>query len=82
MTQKAEKRVTRNGGTILKIELIDIYGTPIEGTFFNDSADYWNDKIRENAVYLMSNGQVKVANKKFSTVNNDFCIVFEKNACI
>jgi len=33
-------------------------------------------------VYLFSQGQVKLANKKFSSVNNDFCINFDKQAQI
>lgn len=30
----------------------------------------------------MSNGQVKIANQRYSSVRNDFCIVFDKNATI
>lgn len=33
-------------------------------------------------VYLFSNGVVKMANKRFTSIKNDFCIVFEKNAQI
>ena len=39
IASKGEKRVTKKGGSIMKIELVDMYGTSIEGTFFNDSAD-------------------------------------------
>ena len=39
-------------------------------------------RIYENKVYLFSNGIVKMANKKFTSIKNDFCIVFEKNAQI
>ena len=35
---KGEKKTTRNGGFLLKIEMVDQYGTQIEGTFFNDAA--------------------------------------------
>jgi len=59
-----------------------MYGTQIEGTFFNEAADLFDPKIHENHVYLFSNGCVKMANKKFTSIKNDFCIVFEKNACI
>jgi hypothetical protein len=59
-----------------------MYGTQIEGTFFNKAADLFDPRILENKVYLFSNGCVKMANKKFTSIKNDFCIVFEKNAQI
>lgn len=74
--------MTRNGGSLLKIELVDMYGTQIEGTFFNEAADQFDLQIQENMVYLFSNGVVKMANKRFTSIKNDFCIVFEKNAQI
>ena len=82
VSSKAEKRQTRNGGSLLKIELVDMYGTQIEGTFFNEAADMFEPQIYENKVYLFSNGVVKMANKRFTSIRNDFCIVFEKNAQI
>lgn len=33
-------------------------------------------------MYLFSGGNVKMANKKFTSVKNDFCIVFEKTSQI
>lgn len=59
-----------------------MYGTQIEGTFFNEAAEIFDPRIVENRVYLFSNGCVKMANKKFTSIKNDFCIVFEKNAQI
>lgn len=82
VASKSEKRMTRNGGSLLKIELVDMYGTQIEGTFFNEAADQFDLQIQENMVYLFSNGVVKMANKRFTSIKNDFCIVFEKNAQI
>jgi replication factor A1 len=77
---KGEKRSTKSGGSLMKIELVDMYGTQIEGTFFNEAADIFEPKVEENKVYLFSNGVVKMANKRFTSIKNDFCIVFEKNA--
>jgi len=39
VAQRSELRNTRAGGKLLKIELVDKYGTHIEATFFNDSAE-------------------------------------------
>jgi len=66
----------------MKIELVDMYGTQIEGTFFNEAAHNFEPIVQENRVYLFSNGVVKMANKRFTSIKNDFCIVFEKNAQI
>lgn len=44
--QKTDKRQTKNGGSILKMELIDNLGTQIEAVAFGDAADYWDDKIQ------------------------------------
>jgi uncharacterized hydantoinase/oxoprolinase family protein len=62
IASKGEKRATKKGGSIMKIELVDMYGTQIEGTFFNESADFFEPKFHENRVYLFSNGIVKMAN--------------------
>lgn len=66
----------------MKIELCDMYGTSIEGTFFNDAAEIFEPRLEENKVYQFSNAAVKMANKRFTSVKNDFCIVFEKEARI
>ena len=36
--------------------------------------------LKENHVYLFANGQVKLANKKFTSIKNDNCITFDTNA--
>ena len=66
----------------MKLELVDMYGTQIEGTFFNSAADVFDSKVFEDKVYLFSNAAIKMANKKFTSIRNDFCIVFEKTSSI
>ena len=34
--------------------------------------------IQSNKVYTFSTGSVKIANKKFSSIKNDYCLTFEK----
>ena len=38
--------------------------------------------ISENKVYLISNGTIKISNKKYTSITNDFCINFDKNTQI
>jgi|DEB0MinimDraft_12_1074336.scaffolds.fasta_scaffold23113_2 replication factor A1 len=66
----------------MKLEIVDNYGTPIECTFFNDAAKQFNDAIEQDKVYTFSNGNVSMANKKFTKVKNDYCIMFGKSAVI
>ena len=70
--------ITKKGGKMMKIELVDQYGTQIEGTFFGEAADKFEHVLKKDGVYLFSNGQVKMANKKFTALKNDFCIIFQK----
>lgn len=82
VASKGDKKITKKGGSLLKIELVDKFNTSIEGTFFNEAADNFDSKIKENHVYTFANGVVRMANKKFTSVRNDFCIVFEKHSQI
>ena len=43
---------------------------------FNEIAEKWCEKIEENKVYTFANGQVKIANKRFTSIKNDFTIIF------
>ena len=45
---------------------------------FNDEAKKFDPMVAEDKVYTFSNGIVKMANKRFSTLKNDFCITFSK----
>jgi ssDNA-binding replication factor A large subunit len=36
----------------------------------------------ENKVYTFANGQVKMANKRYTSIQNDYSIVFDKNSTV
>lgn len=83
ITKKHPKKQWKNAkgaGSLLNIELIDSTGSQILGTFFNDLADKYDDLLKENGVYLFSNGTVKIANQKYTSIKNDYCIVFDRNS--
>ena len=83
ITKKHPKREWKNAsksGTLLNIELIDGQGSQIQATFFNEMADKYDMELQENRVYLFSNGTVKMANMKYSSIKNDYCISFDRNA--
>lgn len=46
----------------MNIDLIDVFGSQINATFFNQAVDEFEGKIQEGKVYLFSNGTIKFAN--------------------
>ena len=43
---------------------------------FNETAEKWFNKISENKVYVFVNGQVQLANKRYTSIKNDYCLKF------
>jgi replication factor A1 len=61
---------------------MDNFGKQIQATFFNEQAEQYERFLEENHVYTFSGGQIKIANQKFTSIKNEFCIVFDKNTSI
>lgn len=49
-----------------------VQGTQIQATMFNEAAKKFYDKFQVGKVYYISKGTLKVANKQFKTVQNDY----------
>jgi len=85
VTKKHQKRPWKNAkseGYVFNIELMDSDGTQIVGTFFNDGAEKYDRELVEGKVYLFSGGQVKIANAKYTSVKNDYTIIFDRTTII
>lgn len=83
LVKKGERRSWKNArseGYLMGVELMDSYGTMIQATFFKDACDKFEPILKEGCIYLLSNGNVKIANQRFSSIKNDFCLVFDRNA--
>lgn len=78
--EKREWKNARSSGSLLNIHLVDMEGSKIIGTFFNQAADMFDPEIQENKVYLMSHGQVKMANQKYAQLDNPYTLLFDRNA--
>ncbi|XP_075216262.1 replication protein A 70 [Lycorma delicatula] len=61
----------RGEGKLFSVDLVDESGE-IRLTFFRDQVDQFYDMIEQNKVYYFSRCQLKQANKKFSSLNNDY----------
>jgi ssDNA-binding replication factor A large subunit len=85
ITKKHQKKAWKNAktaGVLLNIELMDSAGTQITATFFNDIAERWDATLEEGKVYTFAGGSVKIANTKYTSIKNDYCIVFDRDSQI
>ncbi|CAM9432177.1 unnamed protein product, partial [Hapterophycus canaliculatus] len=72
----------RGEGNLFGIDLLDEDGSEIKGTFFKAEADKWIEVLQEGQVYTFSGGKVKVANKKYSSLNSEYEITFDHSTQI
>jgi len=77
-----EWKNAKSSGKLLNFDLVDKEGTMIQGTAFNEAATLFNTILQYDGVYTFSNGLVKLANKRFTSIKNDHCLTFSKDAII
>lgn len=85
VTQKSDMKHWDKGtskGCLFSIELLDENGGQIRATFFNDVAKKYFDALHERAVYFFSGGKIKNANKKFTTIQHNYEITFDRDTII
>ncbi|KAL1373199.1 replication protein A 70 kDa DNA-binding subunit B [Arachis hypogaea] len=83
VTSKGNMRTYKNArgeGCVFNVELTDEDGTQIQATMFNDAARKFYDKFVLGKVYYVSKGTLKVANKQFKTVQNDYEMTLNENS--
>ncbi|XP_027121735.1 replication protein A 70 kDa DNA-binding subunit B-like [Coffea arabica] len=83
VTSKGSVRTYKNArgeGCVFNVELTDEDGTQIQATMFNDAARKFYDKFALGKVYYISKGTLRVANKQFNTVKNDYEMNLNENS--
>ncbi|KAH6807726.1 RPA70-kDa subunit B [Perilla frutescens var. frutescens] len=83
VTGKGNMRTYKNArgeGCVFNVELTDEDGTQIQATMFNEAARKFFDKFQMGKVYYISKGTLKVANKQFKTVQNDYEMTLNENS--
>ncbi|KAF4385041.1 hypothetical protein G4B88_017842 [Cannabis sativa] len=83
VTNKGNMRTYKNArgeGCVFNVELTDEEGTQIQATMFNEAARKFYDKFELGKVYYISKGTLKVANKQFKTVQNDYEMTLNENS--
>jgi replication factor A1 len=67
-------------GFHLIVFLTVLQGTQIQATMFKEDADkFWN-KLELGKVYYISKGTLRVANKQFKIVENDYEMTLHENS--
>ncbi|KAF8041574.1 hypothetical protein BT93_A0234 [Corymbia citriodora subsp. variegata] len=70
----------RGEGFYFNVKLTDEDGTQIQATMFNEAARKFYDKLEMGKVYYISRGTLKVANKLFKIVQNDYEMILNENS--
>lgn len=65
---------SRGDGKLFSVDLLDSSGGEIQATCFNDAAEKFFPMLEEGKVYIISKGRVKVSNKRYTHITNDYCI--------
>jgi replication factor A1 len=83
VTNKSEVKVWKNDrgeGKLFSVDLLDQQGGQIKATMFNDAVDKFFQILQPNHVYIIGKGILKMANKKFSVIPNDYEMTLNADA--
>ncbi len=67
-------------GTLFSIDMLDEHGGEIRAAFFKDACEKFYPVLEQGRVYTFSNGRLKVAQKQFSSIRNEYEITFGADA--
>ncbi|KAK9684486.1 hypothetical protein RND81_10G213300 [Saponaria officinalis] len=85
VTSKGNLRSYKNArgeGNVFNVELTDEDGTQIQATMFNEAAKKFYDTFQVGKAYYISKGTLKVANKQYRTVQNDYEMTLNENSLV
>ncbi|KAL5217328.1 hypothetical protein ABZP36_018012 [Zizania latifolia] len=85
VTSKGNLRTYKNArgeGCVFNVELTDEDGTQIQATMFNEAAKKFYPMFELGKVYYISKGSLRIANKQFKTVQNDYEMTLNENAVV
>ncbi|OQR97456.1 replication protein A 70 kDa DNA-binding subunit [Thraustotheca clavata] len=70
----------RGQGKLCSVDLLDAKGGEIRCTMFNETVDKFYDVLVPNGIFYLSGGKIKMANRKFSAINNDYEVTLDGNS--
>ncbi|PRP80659.1 replication protein A 70 kDa DNA-binding subunit [Planoprotostelium fungivorum] len=82
MTKAPLKNWSKDGrtGQLFSVDLIDADGGEIRASCFNETALKLEPILQEGQTYYISKGTLKAANKRFSTLNNEYEITLSQQS--
>lgn len=83
VTAKSDIRTWSNArgtGKLFSVDLLDKQGGQIRATMFGDACDKFFQVFQENKVYTISRGNLKLANKRFSAIPNEYELTLNADA--
>jgi replication factor A1 len=72
---------SRGEGKVFSVDLLD-ESDEIRATAFNELVDKFYDVLEKGKVYFISRGSVRTANKKFTSIKNDYELHFNHETTI
>lgn len=72
----------RDDGQLFKIEIVDENQKCIEGIFYRDCCQKFFDTIEEGLTFTFGKAEIAPANKKFTSIDHDFRIIFKEFSLI
>eukprot|EP00002_Diphylleia_rotans_P000475 TRINITY_DN1024_c0_g1_i6.p1 TRINITY_DN1024_c0_g1~~TRINITY_DN1024_c0_g1_i6.p1 ORF type:complete len:441 (-),score=94.41 TRINITY_DN1024_c0_g1_i6:113-1435(-) len=85
VTAKSDIRRFSNAkgeGKLFSIDLLDAEGGEIRMTMFNDLVDKYHPMIELDKVYIVSKGTVKIADRRYSAVKNEYEVTLNSDSNI
>jgi replication factor A1 len=81
-TKSAPRTFNRKSGSggegkVFGIELIDAEGGQIRASLFNEAVDKYEKMLEQGKVYLFSGGQVRIANKQYTSLSHGYELSFD-----
>jgi replication factor A1 len=58
----------------------DADGTKIEGIFYTKVTPLFYDKVEEGRTYMIKKADVTHANKRFTSIDHDYCLIFKEQS--
>jgi len=77
---KKGKIIKHTNGELFKIQLVDDKdGTKIEGIFYTKETPVFHDILEEGRTYFVSKADITVANKKFTSIDHSYSLIFKEH---
>jgi len=80
VTNKAPVRTFKKGageGKVFHVDLLDAMGGEIRATFFNECADAYVNVLQVGKCFVLSRGNVKIANRQYNSCNHKYELTFD-----